>query len=152
MIRCRIALLAVTAAAALLPGKACAQFNNPSFGQSSINPQYGGYGPQFQPSLSPYLGILSGNPAVGYYGQTRGVIPSFRQGYLNNQFNASLFDLQRRQAQGTQPGEEISLLPGTGHPTAFGFYAPYYNLNPAQRIPPQLTPQTSTGARRSSKQ
>jgi hypothetical protein len=147
MIRYLVALPAVALCAVLLPGRAGAQyFPQPQYGQ------FGSYNPQAQPTFSPYLGILTGNPAVNYYGSTRGVIPSFQQNFLNSQFSTSLLDLQRRQAQGTIPTEEISLLPGTGHPTAFGFYYPYYSLNPGQRISPQMAPQTFQGARRSSKQ
>jgi hypothetical protein len=147
MIRCLVALLAVALSAALLPGRAGAQY----FPQQQYG-QFGSYNPQSQPIFSPYLGILNGNPAVNYFGATRGNIPSFQQNFLNSQFSMSLLDLQRRQAQGNLPPEEISLLPGTGHPTAFGYYYPYYGLNPGQRIPPQGAPQTTTGQRKSSKQ
>jgi hypothetical protein len=150
MIRRRVALLAVAAAVALLPGRAAAQF----FPQQQYNPQLGtSYNPQFQPTMTPYLNMFRGNAAVNYYGATRGAIPSFQQNYLNTQFGTSLMDLQRRQAQPGELGEELPLLPGTGHVTAFGYYAPYYNFNTVQRGPsPILPPQPSGGARRSSKQ
>jgi hypothetical protein len=149
MIRCRVALLAAALSAALMPGRVGAQYFPQ---QQPYNPQFGSFNPQGQASFSPYLGMLTGNPAVNYYGATRGVIPSFQQNFLNSQFSTSLLDLQRRQVQGTIPTEEISLLPGTGHPTAFGYYYPYYGLNPGQRIAPQMTPQTFQGARRSARQ
>jgi hypothetical protein len=150
MIRRRVVLLAVAAVVALLPGRAAAQY----FPQQPYNPQLGStYNPQFQPTFSPYLNILRGNPAVNYYGATRGAIPSFQQNYLNTQFGTSIMDLQRRQAQAGEPGEELPLLTGTGHVTAFGYYAPYYNFNTVQRGPsPIAAPQPYGGARRSSKQ
>jgi hypothetical protein len=146
MIRRGVAVLAVTFAA-LLSGRASAQYNPQPY-----NPQFGVYNPQYQSNLSPYLNILRGNAAVNYYGATLGRIPSFQQNLFNTQVGASLFDLQRRQAQGNVPPEEMALLPGTGHPTAFGYYAPYYNFVPPQRIPPQAAPPTSTGAKRSARQ
>jgi hypothetical protein len=160
MIRCRVALVVVGLAVVLLPGRAAAQYN-PYFPQSygsqfggGYGQQFGGFGSQIQPGLSPYLNILRGNSAVNYLGATRGDILSFQQGMLNNQFGTSLLDLQRRQAQGGLPGEELPLLPGTGHVTAFGYYYPYYNINPLQRVAPQqqVAPQTSGGQRRSTKQ
>ena len=127
MIRYFVVFVAVGLCAAWSPGRAAAQY----FPQQSYNPQFGTYNPQFQTNLSPFLNILRGNAAVNYYGATLGNIPSMQQNFLNNQFGTSLLDLQRRQALGTLPAEEISLLPGTGHPTAFGTTATYFgSTNP----------------------
>jgi hypothetical protein len=149
MIRYLVALPAIVLCAVVLPGQASAQY----FPQQPYNPQYGGFNPQYQPTLTPYLGMLNTNPAVGYYQGTRGAIPTVRQNFLNTQFGMSLLDLQRQQTLGTLPTEEISLLPGTGHPTAFGYTFPYYGLNTGPRsILPQAAPQTYQGSRRATKQ
>jgi hypothetical protein len=89
--------------------------------------------PYGQPGLSPYLNLLrGGNPAANYY---LGVVPEFERRANTNLFSSELQELDRRlltsptgEAREPQPA-----LPGTGHPTSFMNFGPYYNFGNQRR-------------------
>jgi hypothetical protein len=93
-----ILLLITNEASAQYPGNPYQNFNR--FGPPTPGGPYG-------PGLSPYLNLLRGGlPAVNYY-----------NGVLSEQ-----------EVNTVQPGTEdlLPTLPGTGHPTAFGYSGSYF--------------------------
>jgi hypothetical protein len=79
------------------------------------------YGPGYRPQLSPYLNLIrGGDPAANYY---LGTLPEFQRRANAQQFSSEISELDKR-VFGNIPTEEQRLgqpLPGTGHPTAFGY-------------------------------
>jgi hypothetical protein len=102
--------------------------------------------PSGTPGLSPYLDLIrGGNRAANYF---LGTIPEIERRRNAAYFGAAIQGLERRQAASEVEAEElVPALPETGHPVAFGSYAPYYQLGPGA---PALTrpPQPAAGARR----
>jgi len=97
------------------------------------NPYGGGgirFGPPtpagpYGPGLSPYLNLLRGGPpAVNYY---NGVLSERDRRMFQQQAGQSIIGLQ--QEINAPAGETddllLSTLPGTGHPTAFGYAGSY---------------------------
>jgi hypothetical protein len=105
---------------------------------SAATAQYPGYnqnlnrfgppppGGPYGPGLSPYLNLLRGGlPAANYYG---GVLPERERRLFQQQAGQSILGLEQDIGIVQQPGGEdlLSPLPGTGHPTAFGYSGSYF--------------------------
>ena len=106
-------LLVANAATAQYPGNPYQRFGTPNPG--------GPYGP----GLSPYLNLLrGGNPAVNYY---NGVLSERDRRFFQQQAGQSILGLEQ-EVGAVQPGSEdlLPTLPGTGHPTAFGYAGAYF--------------------------
>ena len=106
-------LLVANGAIAQYPGNPYPRFGTPSPG--------GPYGP----GLSPYLNLLrGGNPAVNYY---NGVLSERDRRMFQQQAGQSILGLEQ-EVNTVQPGSEdlLPTLPGTGHPTAFGYSGAYF--------------------------
>jgi hypothetical protein len=118
-----MSLFAVGALALCLAQEASAQY-----------PQYyqrPGLNTYSSPALSPYLNLLrGGSPSANYY---LGTLPELDRRAKDIQFRAAILDLDRRVMAGPEEGEMGPLLAETGHPTYFGNYGSYYNLNLLQR-------------------
>jgi hypothetical protein len=111
-----IPLLITSAATAQYPGNPYQSLNR--FGTPTPGGPYG-------PGLSPYLNLLrGGNPAVNYY---NGVLSERDRRFFQQQAGQSILGLEQ-EVGGVQPGQEdlLSTLPGTGHPTAFGYSGAYF--------------------------
>jgi hypothetical protein len=110
-----IFLLTTNAATAQYPG-------NPYQNLNRFGPPPGG---PYGPGLSPYLNLLRGGPpAVNYY---NGVLSERDRRMFQQQAGQSILGLE--QEVGTiQPGQEdlLPTLPGTGHPTTFGYSGSYF--------------------------
>jgi hypothetical protein len=111
--------------ASLIPlsaGTARAQFAPPS------RPNYG---PGYKPPLSPYLNLLrGGDQAANYF---LGTIPEQQRRLNATQFATEINALDQRTlgAVLTPEASIYQILPGTGHPTAFGTTGYYFgNTNP----------------------
>jgi hypothetical protein len=124
-------------------------------GTGSASAQVGPYGPGFRPGLfpsgtpglSPYLDLTrGGNRAANYF---LGTIPEIERRRNTALFGAAIQGLEQRQraAPEVEAEELVPTLPGTGHPVAFGSYAPYYQLGPGATTPIRQ-PQPAIGARR----
>lgn len=115
-------LVTVMASSAACRGQAY-PFNSPLVGSRSgtfIRP----------PVLSPYLGLTQGrNPAVNYF---QSVVPQqrFFSPYVNQPFNLPIGPQLERELLPTNPENQplVPALSGTGHPTQFVNYTPYYNF------------------------
>ena len=103
------------ALAALLGGSATAQAQIGAYNRPQINPR---------PTVSPYLSIFRGNPAINYYGTVRPQIEMNRQlNQLEQQLQAGqpnlVLPLDPQQQQGP-------LAITTGHPTSFQNTSHYF--------------------------
>jgi hypothetical protein len=97
------------------------------------NPYGGGgarYGPPppggpYGPGLSPYLNLLRGGPpAVNYY---NGVLSERDRRLFQQQAGQSIMGLEQQISAPQSDSEDLlSILPGTGHPTAFGYSGAYF--------------------------
>jgi hypothetical protein len=106
-------LIIAKPATAQYPGNPYQRFGTPNPG--------GPYGP----GLSPYLNLLrGGNPAVNYY---NGVLSERDRRSFQQQAGQSILGLEQ-EVNTVQPGSEdlLPTLPGTGHPTAFGYAGSYF--------------------------
>jgi len=106
-------LVIANAATAQYPGNPYQRFGTPNPG--------GPYGP----GLSPYLNLLrGGNPAVNYY---NGVLSERDRRFFQQQAGQSILGLEQ-EVGAIQPVSEdlLPTLPGTGHPTAFGYAGSYF--------------------------
>src|SRR5437867_42378 len=111
-----IFLLTANAATAQYPGNPYQNLNR--FGPPTPGGPYG-------PGLSPYLNLLRGGlPAVNYY---NGVLTERDRRLFQQQAGQSILGLEQ-EVGALQPGEEdlLPTLPGTGHPTAFGYSGSYF--------------------------
>ena len=111
-----IFLLTTNAATAQYPGNPYQNLNR--FGPPTPGGPYG-------PGLSPYLNLLRGGlPAVNYY---NGVLTERDRRLFQQQAGQSILGLEQ-EVGAVQPGEEdlLPTLPGTGHPTAFGYSGSYF--------------------------
>jgi hypothetical protein len=104
---------------------ATAQFPTNPYGGGGLRfgppPPGGPYGP----GLSPYLNLLRGGPpAVNYY---NGVLSERDRRLFQQQAGQSIMGLEQ-DVGAIQPGSEdlLSILPGTGHPTSFGYSGSYF--------------------------
>ena len=110
----------------LLSNVATAQYPGNPYGGGGIRfgpPTPGG---PYGPGLSPYLNLLRGGPpAVNYY---NGVLSERDRRMFQQQAGQSIIGLQ--QEINAPAGETddllLSTLPGTGHPTAFGYAGSYF--------------------------
>jgi hypothetical protein len=111
-----IILLSINPATAQYPGN---PYQNPNrFGTPTPGGPYG-------PGLSPYLNLLrGGSPAVNYY---NGVLSERDRRMFQQQAGQSILGLEQ-EVNTVQPGSEdlLPTLPGTGHPTAFGYAGAYF--------------------------
>jgi hypothetical protein len=117
----RLGLAAFAVVLVVGSGAARAQFQPPS------RPNYG---PGYRPQLSPYLNLIrGGDPAANYY---LGTLPEFQRRSNAQLFSSEISDLDRRVfgAIATQEQRLEQPLPGTGHPTAFGYTGYYYGGTP----------------------
>jgi hypothetical protein len=111
-----ILLLIANEASAQYPGNPYQNFNR--FGPPTPGGPYG-------PGLSPYLNLLRGGlPAVNYY---NGVLSERDRRLFQQQAGQSILGLEQ-EVNAVQPGTEdlLPTLPGTGHPTAFGYSGSYF--------------------------
>jgi hypothetical protein len=96
--------------------------------------------PMFRPGwttpLSPYLNMLiTGNPAVNYYGLVQ---PQFQGRQYQNTTNQTIQGLinQLPQPPGIMSEEDFNApMPATGHPTAFNYTGSYFTTLAGQPIP-----------------
>jgi len=100
------------------------------------NPYGGGfgggirYGPPnpggpYGPGLSPYLNLLRGGPpGINYY---NGVLSERDRRLFQQQAGQSILGLEQQiGAPQSESDDLLSVLPGTGHPTAFGYSGAYF--------------------------
>jgi hypothetical protein len=109
-------LLFTNVATAQYPGNPYQNLNR--FGTPTPGGPYG-------PGLSPYLNLLRGGlPAVNYY---NGVLSERDRRMFQQQAGQSILGLEQ-EVGAVQPGTEdlLPTLPGTGHPTAFGYSGAYF--------------------------
>jgi len=109
----------------LVSNLATAQYPGNPYGGGGIR-----FGPPtpagpYGPGLSPYLNLLrGGSPAVNYY---NGVLSERDRRMFQQQAGQSIIGLQQElNAPGPEGDELLSILPGTGHPTAFGYAGSYF--------------------------
>jgi hypothetical protein len=108
----------------LMSGLATAQYPGNPYGGGGARfgppPAGGPYGP----GLSPYLNLLRGGPpAVNYY---NGVLSERDRRLFQQQAGQSILGLEQQIGAHQSEDDLLSILPGTGHPTAFGFSASYF--------------------------
>jgi hypothetical protein len=111
-----VLLLTANVAMAQYPGNPYQNLN-----RLGPTPPGGPYGP----TLSPYLNLLRGGlPAANYY---QGVLPERDRRLFQQQAGQSILGLEQ-EVNAVQPGTEdlLPILPGTGHPTAFGYSGAYF--------------------------
>jgi hypothetical protein len=135
----KLVFLPATLLLLLIPSIATAQYPGGAYGGG-----FGGgvrFGPPppggpYGPGLSPYLNLLRGGPpAVNYY---NGVLSERDRRLFQQQAGQSIIGLEQQVgAPQTDSENLLSELPGTGHPTAFGYSGSYF---PATNYPGRYGP------------
>jgi hypothetical protein len=125
---------------AALAGPAAAQYPRPTMGAPFTGPNFG---PGYRPAMNPYLGLELGNiPAVNY---GLGTLPVQQQRQNAQMFRQQILDLERRTAVAPEDVDLLGPSLMSGHPTAFGNTAGYFN-----NMSPRLYGQGAVGPTTSS--
>ncbi len=107
---------------AALAGPAAAQYTRPTLGAPFTGPNFG---PGYRPMLSPYLNLnRGGDPAINYY---LGTLPEQQRRQNAQLFRQQILDLERRAPLAAEDVDLLGPPLTSGHPTAFGNTAGYFN-------------------------